>query len=339
MYEIKIEFFNREKEAEEIKNILRAEPTLITFIYGPINSGKTELINYLIKNLPEDNKIFYINLRGRFIKSYEEFLKVLFRVEKSRKYKKDALEIFDVISKITLGIPIPKNILEEIFEGDVFYFLEEYFTKLSEKCNPILIIDELQVIGDVKIDELLVYKLFNFFIRLTKEKHICHVFAITSDNLFLERVYSSAMLQGRARHLIVDDFSKETTHEFLSLYNFSEEEKEIAWNYCGGKPSYLIELITSKFFGKNVEEKTKEMLEDRKSRLIFMLVRNKDKKEKIIKLFEIFRDKERIEYSEDIDFDTLTFLVKQNILFLDPVKRIVKPQSRLDMLGLRDLMG
>jgi AAA+ ATPase superfamily predicted ATPase len=40
-----IEFYNREKEIKAIRNILNTEPTLITFIYGPINSGKTELIN------------------------------------------------------------------------------------------------------------------------------------------------------------------------------------------------------------------------------------------------------------------------------------------------------
>ncbi|MFQ6062756.1 MAG: ATP-binding protein [Methanosarcinales archaeon] len=339
LYEIKIEFFNREKESEEIKNILRAEPTLITFIYGPINSGKTELINYLIKNLPDDYKIFYINLRGRFIKSYEEFLKVLFRVEKSWKYKKDALEIFDVISKITLGIPIPKNILEDIFEGDVFYFLEEYFTKLSEKCNPILIIDELQVIGDVKIDELLVYKLFNFFIRLTKEKHICHVFAITSDNFFLERVYSEAMLQGRARYLIVDDFSKETTYEFLSLYNFREDEKEIVWHYCGGKPSYLIELITSKLLGKNVEDMAKDLLKVRKSQIeeVIYSLEEKDREmyDKIIKIFKAFQDKESVVYK--YLNKEIKFLVRKNILFASPGDKILKPQSKLDLLALRSL--
>jgi parallel beta-helix repeat protein len=32
----------------------RAKPTLITFIYGPINSGKTELINQIVPQLPAD---------------------------------------------------------------------------------------------------------------------------------------------------------------------------------------------------------------------------------------------------------------------------------------------
>jgi AAA+ ATPase superfamily predicted ATPase len=50
----RIEFHDREREIGQIKNILEREPALITFIYGPINSGKTELINYLVKQQPQN---------------------------------------------------------------------------------------------------------------------------------------------------------------------------------------------------------------------------------------------------------------------------------------------
>jgi len=73
----KIEFHNREKEKKEIMNILDAEPSLITFIYGPINSKKTTLMDHLIKQLPVEYAPFYINLRGRFITDYEDFLNAL----------------------------------------------------------------------------------------------------------------------------------------------------------------------------------------------------------------------------------------------------------------------
>ncbi|MCD6203791.1 MAG: hypothetical protein J7I99_05485 [Methanophagales archaeon] len=33
---------------------------LITFVYGPINSGKTELFNHVIGQL-QDNVVFYVN--------------------------------------------------------------------------------------------------------------------------------------------------------------------------------------------------------------------------------------------------------------------------------------
>jgi len=70
---------------------------------------------------------------------------------------------------------------------------------------------------------LLIYKLFNFFIRLTKELHLCHVFAVSSDSLFKK-------------------------------YGFSNDEKELAWEYCGGKPVCLLELINAKERAEKLDE-------------------------------------------------------------------------------------
>jgi len=76
----RIPFHNRERELKEIMTILDMEPSLITFIYGPINSGKTTMVSHLIKELPEEYAPFYVNLRGRFITDYEDFLNVLFEI-------------------------------------------------------------------------------------------------------------------------------------------------------------------------------------------------------------------------------------------------------------------
>ena len=68
----RIAFHDREREMGEIMKILDSEPSLITFVYGPINSGKTTVISHLIKELPEEYAPFYVNLRGRFIADYED---------------------------------------------------------------------------------------------------------------------------------------------------------------------------------------------------------------------------------------------------------------------------
>jgi AAA+ ATPase superfamily predicted ATPase len=41
-----VEFHDREKEKQEIKDMVGAKPSLITFVYGPINSGNAALITY-----------------------------------------------------------------------------------------------------------------------------------------------------------------------------------------------------------------------------------------------------------------------------------------------------
>ncbi len=276
-FEHYIEFFNREREKEKILNILRQEPREINFIYDPINSGKTTLIQKLIDDLPKDKyAVFYINLRGKLIKEYDRFVRVLFKVkrkeipekltEKGERCKKALV----LAGRCLSGIPIEKDMLDGFLETesseDVFEFLEEYFLIISGTKIPILIIDELQIIGDMEINGKAIYKLFNFFIRLTKELHICHVFALSSDSLFIERVYNEAILKDRCRCLLIDNFDEETTKKFLKKHNFSWKEQENVYNNTCGKPAHLLGIIDAKNRGGDVITETEAMLESRKKR-------------------------------------------------------------------------
>jgi AAA+ ATPase superfamily predicted ATPase len=337
---MEIEFHNRENEIKAVKNILKTRPDLITFIYGPINSGKTELINHLIKQLPGDYVTFYVNLRGRFIRDYEDFIRVLFKFEKDGR-EKLLKAIADQSVKLLRfkGIPASEEVLNLIFRekkgGDVFEFLEDYLTSIAEKKKPVLIIDELQVIGDIKLDGMLIYRLFNFFIRLTKELHACHVFAITSDSLFMEKVYSEAMLQGRCRYLLVDDFDYFTTADFLRKYGFSDGEIDLVWNYFGGKPVYLVEAVKTKLNNEDLRELAEMMLKIRVSQIADFIY-GLDAFEQVVKLFERIDIRESVLYKK-VD-DAIRLCVKENILFVDPVERIVKPQSKLDLLAIRKVL-
>jgi len=345
----RIAFHNREKETKEIMDILDAEPSLITFIYGPINSGKTTTISHLIKELPEEYAPFYVNLRGRFITDYEDFLNVLFEIDEEgevsnvTEYVKSALKDLGAVS----GIPIPINLFERIFEKkdkskDMFRYIEQFFLEVSKTRTPILIIDELQVIGDLKIEGLLIYKLFNFFIRLTKELHLAHVFAISSDSLFIEDVHSEAMLEGRCRYLLVDDFDCETTMDFLNKYGFSNEEKEITWDYCGGKPVCLVELANAKTNKKDVEHEAKKFLKIRTSQILSIfdeiaLGKVEYSEKALIDEFKNFEKEELVQYDK-VNKEKI-FLVERNVLFIDPTQRTIKPQSRLNLLAIREVIA
>ena len=349
-----IPFHNREKELKEVMKILEAEPSLITFIYGPINSGKTTLVSHLIDQLPEDYAPFYVNLRGRFITDYEDFLNVLFEIDEGggvdnvTGYAKSILKDMGTVS----GIPIPINMFEQIFEKkdkskDVFKYIERFLVEISKKRTPILIIDELQVVGDIKINGLLMYKLFNFFIRLTKELHLCHIFAVSSDSLFIENVYSEAMLEGRCRYLLVDDFDRETTSAFLKKHGFTDDESAIAWEYCGGKPVYLLELVNY----ENREEKVREMFTFRTGEIETRLKLVKELGDeiiiggrrcdvhygKLVDALKMFVSRDEIGMNE-VDEISKRYLVKENILFVDSLTKMMKPQSRLNLLAIRDVL-
>ncbi|CEG11254.1 conserved hypothetical protein [groundwater metagenome] len=357
----KIEFFNRESETAEIKNILESEPRLITFIYGPINSGKTSLIMNLIEDLPKDYVVFYINLRETVIASYKDFIETLFDTdfeEEKRKTKMKEL-IPDVIEgiKVLSGVPIPTEIFKKIFKEEkpknaFKYILKIIYEVRKKGKTPVFIIDELQKIGDVKVDSYLIYDVFNFFIRLTKELHVCHVFALSSDSLFIERVYNEAILKDRCTYLLIDNFDEETTKKFLKRHNFSGKEQENVYNNIGGKPAHLLGIIDAKNRGGDVITETEAMLESRKkeikdtmrklkrfgSEITYNEVPYKVDYNDVISTLKMFGEKDKI-FDDDIDEVTKMYLVKNNILFAECVNETIKPQSKLDLLAIREILG
>jgi AAA+ ATPase superfamily predicted ATPase len=173
------------------------------------------------------------------------------------------------------------------------------------------------------------------------------VLVVTSDSLFIERVYSEAMLSGRCRYLLVDDFDYETTMDFLDRYNFCDAEKKVAWDRCGGKPVCLVELVNS----EDKEKRANEMFNVASGRIETELkvvnelgaeitVGNKIcdvRYESLIGILKEFVERDEINMG-DIDEISKRYFVKENILFVDPLYKIIKPQSRLNLLAIRDVM-
>ena len=355
----RIEFHDREKEMKEITDILDTEPSLITFVYGPINSGKTVLVRHLIEQLPEDYVVFYINLRTKFLASYDDFIESLFEMdmetEKTRIKKETLAELVSSATKLA-GIPITREFLDYVFKDRKPKNAFAYIIKLFEEVKnagkqPVLILDELQKIGDVLVNGPLIYELFNFFIDLTKELHLAHVFAATSDSLFIESIYSEAMLSERCKYLLVDDFDYEQTMDFLDVYGWGEHDKEIAWQGVGGKPVSLVRLINEKRSEKKIEDVIDSMLMLRTGEIETRLklvkelgdeMRIGDKRcdvhhERLVSALKMFVTREEIGMNE-VDEVSKRYLVKQNILFVDPLSKTIKPQSKLNLLAVRDVM-
>ncbi|CAB49548.1 ATP-binding protein [Pyrococcus abyssi] len=330
-------FFDREKELSKLLKIIESEPSLITFIYGPINSGKTALIQEFIRKMPDHYVAFYINLRATPITKYEDFIDILFSIEFENPIKnlKEALSLVISAGKEILGIPIPNDFLKQILSENkpknAFLYITKLLTEVKRRGKrPILILDELQVIGDLRINGPLIYEIFNFFIHLTKEAHLSHVFTITSDSLFMERIYSEAMLQGRADYFLVDDFDEKTALNFLKSQGLTEEEANLALEYFGGKPPYLIEAIKHR---EELEDYCKKALAMR-TRQVYSFAYGK---RRIIKLLTEFKNKEEVPFTGKVT-RTLEEAVKANILFVDPLNGIIKPQGRLELLAIREAL-
>ena len=63
--------------------------------------------------------------------------------------------------------------------------------------------------------------------------------------------------------------------------------------------------------------------------------KDKDLYEKVLGLLKEFKDKEIMEY-ERLSKE-IRVCAKNNILFVDPAKSIIKPQSKLDLLAVKNL--
>ena len=344
---MEIEFHDREKEIGEIRRILSYRPDSIYFVYGPINSGKSTLMDEVIKELSNEYIVFFIDLRAHVVSNVDEFYDVLFSYEIGLERK--LTKFNDVISylvssavKVVLGFPLPEKLISKVLQRNkpknVFTYIFTILQKLKSKGkNPVIIMDELQTISDLKINDLLIYELFNFFVTITKRHHLAHVFAVTSDSLFIERIYNEAMLQGRCDYLLVDDFDYNTTVDFLKKHGFNKDEIELIWNYFGGKPVYLIKAIKNKH---KLKEFCQESLEDRVSSILYRVkALKREKKDLFQRVFTIFKQFEESETTDcDEISDEVVWTVKNNILFLDPRKRLLKPQSRLDLLAIRKVL-
>ncbi|AAB98624.1 TPA: ATP-binding protein [Methanocaldococcus jannaschii] len=354
-----MKFFNREKEIEEILHIIESEPQRINFIFGSINSGKTALINEIINNRLNKDKyvVFYFDLREIFISKYDDFIEVLFEeyeepfIDKVKRLFLSLIKDYpDVIKSYALlnitgvvdSIPIPKNTLNELLKKrnvkNVFRYITSVLIKIKrEGKQPIIIIDELQKIGDLKLNGFLIYELFNYFVSLTKHKHLCHVFCLSSDSLFIERVYNEAMLEGRCKYILVDDFDRETALKFMDFLakenniNLTNEDKELIYNYVGGKPIDIIYVINEMKY-KKLEDILTSMLKEETQKLKYFLENVKEEDEelykKVVDALKIFKDSYEIEDIK-IPKKLREFLVKKNILFLNPIEGTLKPQSFL----------
>ncbi|ENN96744.1 ATPase AAA, partial [Methanocaldococcus villosus KIN24-T80] len=111
----------------------------------------------------------------------------------------------------------------------------------------------------------------------------------------------------------------------------SNEEKELIYSYVGGKPVLIIKVI-NKMRTEELDEILNFMLNDTKQRLKYLLEdireENEELYKEIIKALSLFKENHEVE-DITIDKKVREFLVKRNILFLDTIKGVIKPQSFL----------
>ncbi|WP_457755755.1 ATP-binding protein [Thermodesulfatator indicus] len=255
-------FIDREEEIEFFVDWFNEVPQRILWVYGPKSSGKTTVIEYVVEKKLlgegawwEKSKFWvkYINLRRKLISSYKTFLHAFIvpddvykeTVESNKSF---SLRVFSIERKKIKEI--------EAREKDLFEALMEEIENQAQNKRPILIIDEIQKLQDLYINSNreLLKEFLNFCVSLTKEKHLGHVVILTSNTVFIERIYNDARMKATSRFKKIDHLSREKVFEWLQIENFRKEEIEVIWEYLGGAISFILEAIKARKKGENLEE-------------------------------------------------------------------------------------
>jgi AAA+ ATPase superfamily predicted ATPase len=351
-YRKDVAFINREKELAFLRGFIDERPESILFIHGPKSSGKTTLLYKLLEQLKKEQKleIKFLNLREVSTEftddyNYKDFLHMLFDVD-----DKD-----DKTGKLSAGInvgvfKIDSEIESKIRKGRVepFKVMKEEFIRLGEKAiKPVLIIDELQALDKVYMnngrDQRLIIKLFNFFVAMTKESHLAHVIISSSDGYFINRVFTDSRLKKTSKFYEVDYLPKEDVMEWLlnlekyskiKDYTLTEKDVEKIWDTVGGS-MWEIQDILSDLFSRPLDE----VLSDYKRKMVgiitdYIVTKGRKKREKIL---SHFNDQVRLlkkDINED-DEELLRDMVRNNILYFDPIEAIYYPQGKSYQWGIR----
>ena len=336
------EFINREKEIEFLKHWFNSTPKEILWLYGPKSTGKTTLIEYVLeKELLKDETLFsksnywikYINFRGLMVGSYDSFISSFFEEsdedEFSQNYK----------GSVNLGvIKLEASLFQKIKEKKVNLFNEliEKLRKINK--TKIIVIDEIQTLEDIYIngEKELLKEFLNFCVRLTKETHLSHVVILSSNTIFINRIYNDAKLKITSKFKKIDHFDKETTFEYLKLKGFNSEECELIWEYLGGCIAKISRMLRDKYEFDTLQEYL-----DSEARLalgeikFFMLKKCSLRETKIFKSLakEIVKKGFIILDEDDKEKNRLLKVVEKfaevEILFFNPLSNRVEANNRL----------
>jgi len=332
-----MKFWNREKEIKWLKKYLKTEPNAILFIYGPKSSGKSTLLQKVVKELPKNKfKYYWYDLREEAITTYSSVLRLFF---KEKGWLKRMLEFASEVVKVNYGaFEMSGGNLAKILRGDLNPFSE--MRRVLEKdrkdgINPVLVFDELQKLKEIYLNSPnnqrpLINELFNFFVRLTKVLHISHVIVMTSDTFFIEQIYGDSTLKNTSEYYLVDYFDDETTLKILKKEGLPENKAKYVINWIGGVP-WLIERVLS---SNDIDEKIKSFYNQFLSEMFESLRGRNDLKEilkRVLKGENLYYEEKKINLVKE--------LAEKEILFYDPINRTVRFQTRLDERAAQEILG
>ena len=365
-------FINRNTELQFLKNWINQSPEQLLFIFGPKSSGKTTLLmRFIDKHL--QNKQFdikHFNLRKMLIANYKDFVQSFFEMDYGRSSKEHCKRKKEYNLKV---FKMTNETLKDLENKrlDPFVVMNHEIEKLCQKGKrPIIIIDELQALEDIYLNgqRQLLKELFNFFVAITKESHLCHVIIASSDGYFMKRIYEDSKLTKTSDFFEVDYLNEQDAKYWLSnlekesaivSYKLSQKQINLIWDYLGGSlweiSDVLGKLIAMANNKKIADPDLMQVIERHitivKGRFFHYARINPLKKALLDSIFAIQKQTNEFnesnlqhlvnkdQFNETRLTDELITLVRLNYLSFNPVTSSYKLQGHSMYYGLKSFLG
>jgi len=334
----KLRFVNRQEESKYLKMYFQSIPNALLFLFGPKSSGKSTLLREVMEG-SNGTAFFYYDLRKYGITHYLDFVDIFFQESKEKTVK---VHLGADLKVLNFGISREEkeNLKDKRTLKNALELVRDRFMDVQKKGKtPVFIIDELQMLREAYLNDgrTILDSLFNFFVTITKTDNLSHVVVCTSDSLFIEDIYNNSSLKKTSQFYLVDMLDEETTKKWMVEEGFSEKEAERIWETMGGEPWYLQELLKS---DKALSDRLNTLLKDNREYLNFYLGHKRERIKEFESFLKYFIENDSIHYDKNkMDLDIMYDLVRQEILFYNPLSGTIKPQSRLMLHAIRDVVG
>jgi len=217
---------------------------------------------------------------------------------------------------------------------------------LESGRRPILIIDEIQKLRDLYMENgngerEFLKEFLNFCVRLTKETHLSHVVILTSNTVFIERIYNDARMKETSEFKKVDHLPRFKVEEWLKIEKFSSEEIELIWEYLGGSIPRLLKVIRAKKKGYDLKKFLEREAWLAYTEIVDYLIDFSDEKKEYF--YEVAKDIVKrgyysIERINRVQKEFLQRWAEKEIFFYDPLELIITGNSRVYEKGLEILL-
>jgi len=365
-YTDKPAFINRKQDLQYLHDRMNRTPKDILFIYGPKSSGKTTLLMKLI-DLHLNSKhynIKHFNLRTVLIANYVDFIQAFFEIDYSKSSQEVKQRAEYSLKVFKLSKEVKQSLENKIL--DPFVVMEKELKKIVKKGKcPVIIIDELQALEDIYMNgqKELLKELFNFFVSITKESHLCHVIIASSDGFFMKRIFEDSKLTKTSSFYGVDYLNETDTKYWLNnlesesaiKYKLTDSQIDHTWKYIGGSMFEISKMLDE------LEPFSKDNLipDEQFDNVIFKMIKeNKARfkryarlsQRKIILFKEIYSICSKKKHFDDLDlellienkiFDNETLseefnkLIKFNFLAFNPAESTYQLQGNTMFYGLK----